>query len=157
MFNLRKEMKDNDLSNIIEFIEKDNDEENSLLLLQMVQLNLEAQIEDEKKKKQPENESKIELEKKINYIIAGFLSKSQSIFGKDMNIANFIENETGFSILPKTAQERSTKTEKIINALIKSKCKRLKVTAPEMKNKKEILTKLKSLKKELEKNNINLN
>lgn len=157
MFNLRKEMENNDLDNLIKLLEENDDEGNTFLLLQMIQLNLEAQIEEDKKKHQSENKSKVELKKKINYIIAGFLSKSQSIIGNNMNISDFVEKETGFSILPKTAEERSSKSEKIINALIKNKCKRLNITISETNNRKETILKLKKIKTELEKNNIDMN
>lgn len=151
MINLRKEMTSSELENLIKQLENDDDVENSIIILQLIQLNLEIEMRKEEEQKKQKDAPKQQLKSKLDYMIAGFLSKPLEFLGKDMDVDEYVKRETGFSLLPKTKEERKAKAFGILGALADMKLKKQHIKDDtKCKDREQLLAKLKNAQKELE-------
>lgn len=156
MINVYKEMNSTDFENLLKQIDSENDIENAMIILQLIQLNLEMELAEEEKKKQEISKPKKELKSKIDFMIAGFLARPAEFLGMDFDIDKYVEEKTGYSLLPKTKEERQIKADNILKKIAEVKLKKVKSNEniKETKSKKELKEKLRKVQKELEKKSV---
>lgn len=137
---------------LIEELEKDDDIENSILILQLIELNLEAEIEKDNTPS-PQQEAKKQLKSQIDMMLEGFFSKPLEFLGESDNINQYVEKKTGLCLLPTTAEERSNKAGNILKAVAEKKLKKEKASQQNLKckDRKELTQKLKEIRKEIAK------
>lgn len=152
MVKINEEMTSTEFDTLLEQLEKDDDIENSILILQLIVENLENEITEEPT---PENQAKKELKSKIDSVIDGFLARPAEFFVLDVPFDKYVEKETGFSLLPSDKKERSKKASEIIQQIAHIKAKKKKIdkeiNIKQAKNKEELKEKIKKAKKLLEK------
>jgi hypothetical protein len=160
-----------DLKELIEVLEKDDDIENVLIILQMLEINdlaalerikmqlqeevneedelLENEQEKEKKKKEMEAQQQKAKNKhsKTKEAIDSILEQPAN-FWKDNNISSFANSLLGTIIVPNTKESRSSKASNILFGIAKAKEEKFaKETA---NNRKSLLEELKRIRKEKE-------
>lgn len=168
MINLSNYLMNLDLKELLETLEKDDDMENIMIILQMLELNdlaeiekikmeLEAEskekdiLEDEqekeekKKKKQQELEIAKKKHEKTKSVIDSVLEQPSN-FWKTNEPSSFANSLLGTIIVPKTKAERSAVAGGILFGIAKSKNKAF--DNEQTKSRQGLISKIKEIKKE---------
>ena len=168
MIKLSKYLMNLDLKELLETLEKDDDMENIMIILQMLELNdlaeieklkmeLEAKeqeediLEDEKEKEEKKKKKQQELEmakkkhEKTKSVIDSILEQPSN-FWKTNEPSSFANSLLGTIIVPKTKAERSAVAGGILFGIAKSKNKAF--DNEQTKSREGLIAKIKEVKKE---------
>lgn len=169
MINILKELSNTELEKLIEQIKSSNDIENTMILLQMIEINLEEKLlEDEKEIKKTKEEkikkeleniktNKKELKEKINNILDDFINRPSDFFNLEDPIDKHINKKLNFELIPSDKKERTFKADSILKTIAQKKINKINpkfkaIDTKELSKNKlvSILEKINALNKNLE-------